>query len=158
MNNWLDPSEIEIVQFSNAEAIEEYQDAIDTMIQLSPDDHDGYVDSIKDYPEALTLALVNNEPVGYIQILDKAAFKELGKDSLMFGGGVVPEYRNRGIMQQCAPYVIQRAFEDSGKTKMLAFIDPTNRPARMAIISLGFKPFGLHNGECRYILKRSDLA
>lgn len=133
--------ELFIIQPETPEEVETLADDLKTLASLMPgfESWGDYVDAIKDYPHYLTLIYHHDKPVAYIQIEDSEGFPELGKDTLEFSGSGLPEYLKQGITQSIAPMVIRTAFKRTGKRKMLAKIDPGNKPAQMAIVALGFK-------------------
>jgi RimJ/RimL family protein N-acetyltransferase len=155
-SNWLALSEITIALPNSDQGVENLREDIEYLAQYFPDTESDYVDAFKQFPQYLTLAYHNDEPIGMIVIKDSEG-EEVGKDSLTFGGCVVPKYRDRGITQQVAPAVIRRAFLSSHKRKMLADIHPDNTEAQMAISSLGFRRIGkTPEKNFLYILTRSE--
>lgn len=135
--------ELFIVQPETPEEVDELLPDLKLLISLMPEWTEEYFDGIREFPEYLTLIYHHDKPVAYIQIEDSRGY-DVGKDSLEFSGAGLPEYLEQGITQIIAPMVIRKAFRTSGKRKMLAKIDPQNKPAQMAIVALGFQRVELH--------------
>ena len=156
--------ELFIVQPETPEEVDELADSFQALIALIPNSTewgDDYMAVIRDYPQYLTLIYHHDKPIAYIQIEDNECYPNLGKDTLEFSGSGLPEYLQHGITQAIAPMVIRQAFKRTGKRKMLARIDPDNKPAQMAIAALGFKRIEPHPDlppptQLIYKLKRKD--
>jgi RimJ/RimL family protein N-acetyltransferase len=156
MKNWLSPDEIYLFQPQTPEQVDEVADDIHKLASLLPQyESDFLAGGMREFPEAFTLAYHNDEPVGYIEI-NNAESHDLGKDSLEFGGSVLPEYRDKGLTLLVAPTVIREAFKRTGKSKMLANIPKNNQEAKHAIVALGFRFYGDKDGLSRYKLDRTD--
>lgn len=154
----LSPDEIIIIQPKTPEEVDALAEDIHTLASLLPTYEPDFLEGgMRDFPEAFTLVYHQDRPVAYIEIND-ATSHDLGKRSLSFGGCVTQEYRKTGLTHMVAPIVIKNAFTRRKMAdKMLAFIDPENKEARMAICALGFRYFGDKDGEARYKLSRSDF-
>lgn len=153
--DWLPPESIFLVQPRTPEEVDAIADDIHALASLLPFYEPDFLDGgMRDYPEAFTVIYHDDQPVAYIEIND-AQSHNLGKNSLEFGGSVLPEYRDKGLTQQVAPKVIRQAFKDRPKAiKMLANVPEDNHEARAAIVSLGFVHYGVHEGIARYKLTR----
>lgn len=156
MKNWLNPEDIFIVQPKTPEQVDAVADDINKLALLLPFYEPDFIEGgMREFPEAFTVIYHNDEPVAYIEINDSSSH-DLGKDSMEFGGCVLPEYRDKGLTQQVAPQIIRQAFSRTGKKKMLALVPKDNTEARFAIAALGFKYFGDLDGISRYKLNRTD--
>lgn len=154
MNNWLSSSEIEIVQPMTPAAVEELASDFMAVIKHLPNYDADYLETAKHFPECLTLVYAKGAPAGFIEIKDNQGWPHLGKDSLEFGGAVIPEFLDAGLTDQVAPLIIRQAFRRTGKKKMLASTHPDNKPARAALVRLGFRPIGKDTNK--HLLYRLD--
>lgn len=153
----IDPARVTVIQPTTPDEVDAIADDIIALASLDPDYDDEYIDNIREFPHYLTIFYVDEQPAGIINIGDAEGYDHLGKDSLQFGGAVIPEYRETGLTQLVSPTTIRQAFLKSGKKKMLASLQPENTEARMALTALGFKHIGKRpDGRLLYKLDRKN--
>lgn len=137
--HWLPLDALTIVQPQTPQGVDNLAEDFNAVASLLPGFDPAWLEGMRDFPEQLTLICHDGKPVAYIEINDNSSFDHLGKDSLEFGGAVLPEYRDNGLTMQIAPLIIRQAFRRTGKRKMLAYVDHDNAEAQMAITALGFQ-------------------
>lgn len=154
-DSWLPPEELFIVQPKTPEEVDALAEDIHAMARLLPTYDPDFLDAgMREYPDVFTLVYHNDRPVAYIETRDSRS-EEVAKETLLFGGAVLPEYRDKGLTQTVSPAVIRNAFMRlSEKKKILAETEPDNAEARHALSALGFGFYGVHEGKARYKMTR----
>jgi hypothetical protein len=133
---------IEIAEPRTAADIEDLADDIMAVVRHAKGFDADFINGIKLFPHYLTLVYVDRIPAAIIEIKDSQGWPELGKDTLEFGGAVVPEFRHLNLTDLVAPVAIRKAFLERHAKKMLSATPAENKPARMALIRLGFRLIG----------------
>lgn len=153
-DNWLPPEELFIVQPKTPQGVDNLAEDIHTLARLLPTYEPDFLEAMREYPDVFTLVYHNDRPVGYIETRDSRS-EEVAKETLLFGGAVLPEYRDKGLTQTVSPAVIRNAFSRlPEKKKILAETESDNSEARHALSALGFVFYGIHEGKARYKMTR----